>query len=438
MIDEALKKFLYSLLFLIISTVVTYVLSTQFGSLLGDESVEENTISKELRRDLGVRLTSHESSIAAGLVNPSMIHETLQDVGGLDGIKKDLMNNVIIPMKYHRAYFHPDMNSLQVARGVLLTGPPGTGKTLLARAIAKECGCRFLNLSLSMLENKYFGESSKLLTATFSLAAKIQPCIVFLDEIDGMIRARSSDDQSCVYSFKTELLSQLDGFHKRSAAVIVMACTNSTRSLDPAVRRRLPRVYTVGLPSAEDRSRILKIHAKHETPSDGVLSEIAHMTEGYSGSDLLELYNLASSYRMEQQCRTKKFHALMTSACSAPMSSSVVSKLKAAFLPIQRKHWLAAVRETTEARKAAHFLAEDPDDGARGGGERSKLDRALEMMDQLKALQKSVPKKDELPAHPPQHESDRPSHWAVNDMPNTDAVREEEAEEAEEEEAPPE
>ena len=344
MIDEATRRFIFSLIFLVISSVVTYVMSS-------------SSLQSAFGKAVGKQMTSHESSVASGLVDASSIDETLASVGGLSHIKDDLSSTVITPLKYARAFFHPKMKSLHVPRGVLLTGPPGCGKTLLARALAKECGCKFLSVSLSTLEDKYFGETSKRIEAVFSLARKVQPCIVFFDELDGFLRTRSEGDQSCVYSLKTELLSQLDGFHKRGEAVVVVACTNSTQSLDPAVRRRLPRVYAIGLPNEEEREQILRLHAKSERLPDSISKWIASETEGFSGSDLLELYRAASAQRIRDRCSDPDFHASASKACS---DASALSDLARSLSRISRDQWKSALSVMTEGKKGKDFIDEMP------------------------------------------------------------------------------
>ena len=97
----------------------------------------------------------------------------------------------------------------------IIQGPPGTGKTMLARAIAGEAQVPFFALTLATLESKWHGESVKLLEAAFRLARRVQPCILFFDEIDGMIRRRSGLDDSHVYAFKTQFLMHMDGVRKR-------------------------------------------------------------------------------------------------------------------------------------------------------------------------------------------------------------------------------
>ena len=154
--------------------------------------------------------------------------------------------------------------TLHPTKGMLFHGPPGTGKTMIARAIAAECNVPFVALTLASLENKYYGETSRLLRATFSLAKKLQPCILFFDEIDGLLRARTQSDQSCVYNLKTEMLNYMDGIAgAQNDAIFIIGCTNTVESLDPAVRRRLPRVYHVGLPNLDDRRAILQSMTEH-------------------------------------------------------------------------------------------------------------------------------------------------------------------------------
>lgn len=140
-----------------------------------------------------LQLTEYEEVIATELIHPDDISITFKDVGGLDTVIKSLQENVIYPLKY------PDLYSsfsslLGCPKGVLLYGPPGCGKTMLAKALAKESGAIFINLHVSTLTDKWFGESQKLVHGLFSLALKLQPCIIFIDEIDSFLRERKSFD----------------------------------------------------------------------------------------------------------------------------------------------------------------------------------------------------------------------------------------------------
>lgn len=281
------------------------------------------------------------------VVDPSSIRETLSDVGGLDAIKEDLRSGVIFPLRHASAFFCDALSCLSPPRGILMVGPPGTGKTLLAKAIAKECNVPFLAPTLSTLENKYYGESSKMLSALFSVARRLQPCILFFDEVDGMMRERSREEQACTYSFKTEFLSHLDGMSSSpSDSFYVVACTNCSASLDPALRRRLPKTFRVGLPSEEERESILLALVKEEPfpPSREVVQEVASETEGWTGSDLKDVYKRAASLRYREALSDPDFEA----AVSTGDQAEILSHLS----PITPSMWSSAVSEKRESLEA--------------------------------------------------------------------------------------
>ena len=198
---------------------------------------------------------------------------------------------------------------------MLLYGPPGTGKTMLAKALAKESNACFINVRAAALQSKWFGDAQKLVTAVFTLAWKIQPCIIFIDEIDSFLGTRKSNEHEAVTSMKTEFMSLWDGFiTDNDARVMVLAATNRPWDIDEAILRRLPRAFEVPLPDARQRHRILSVllrgedvdetlwaHDYEEPDADdeaagscSVLSEVAEATEGYSGSDLQDLCKQAA------------------------------------------------------------------------------------------------------------------------------------------------
>jgi SpoVK/Ycf46/Vps4 family AAA+-type ATPase len=256
-----------------------------------------------------VALTEYERHISQNVVQPGMITDRLEHIGGLSGIKADIRGQVLLPLKYPTIFFGT-VRALHPPRGVLFHGPPGVGKTLLARAIAAEAACPFISLTLSDLENKYFGESSKLLSATFSLARKLQPCVLFFDEIDGMIRTRSDVDQSCVYGFKTEFLTHMDGLTKQDDAYIVIGCTNCADKLDPAVRRRLPKQYGIQPPTRAEIAEILAVHLTETGLTGDEIRNIASRIKlGSSGSDLSEAVRVASAIRVKKHIDTRVFVA---------------------------------------------------------------------------------------------------------------------------------
>lgn len=139
--------------------------------------------------------------------------------------------------------------------GVLLYGPPGTGKTTIAKQI---CSCvsnvvSFLHVSSDMVENKYQGEGLKLMKSVFTLASKIEPCIIFFDEIDGFMSKRSDMDQSHVNTMKTIMLTSLDQLKDQRSRVLMIAATNRPDSLDSALMRRLELQILVDRPSMHEK-----------------------------------------------------------------------------------------------------------------------------------------------------------------------------------------
>ena len=185
---------------------------------------------------------------------------------------------------------------LKPPNGIIFYGPPGTGKTMLAKAIAKEAGYVFMNFDMSSIENKMFGESAKLLKAMFSLADKIKPCVIFMDELDGFCSERNPFDQSFVNGLKTQMLTYLDGLESRDDKIVVVGATNKLNSVDKAMKRRMRLHIEVPLPDYESRKVIL---SKYLGPAGVDLETIETFaksieTAGFSGSDLHELCKYAA------------------------------------------------------------------------------------------------------------------------------------------------
>ena len=125
-----------------------------------------------------VKLTEYEMSIASQLVDPAEINVKFEDVAGQGELVTELRQAVILPLQKRHLFAGSDL--MTAPKGVLLHGPPGCGKTMLAKATAREAGARFINLDISSLTDKWYGESQKLAGAVFTLAKKIQPCIIFI------------------------------------------------------------------------------------------------------------------------------------------------------------------------------------------------------------------------------------------------------------------
>lgn len=258
--------------------------------------------AQEVMRRLGIKekvtLSEYELMIASQLVEPTQLTTSWRDVAGLSSIIQELRETLILPIQQRNRLQNSKL--IQPPKGVLLHGPPGCDKTLLARAVAKEAGARFINLDVASLTDKWYGESQKLSSAVFSLAMKLEPCIVFVDEIDSFLRVRATGDHEATAMMKAQFLQQWDGLatdHGR--CVVVMGATNRPQDVDRAILRRMPAAFHIPLPGVEQREDILRLVLREESVrEDTNIASLARQTEGFSGSDLMELCRTASVYRL--------------------------------------------------------------------------------------------------------------------------------------------
>ncbi|XP_059667143.1 uncharacterized protein LOC132312694 isoform X3 [Cornus florida] len=226
-----------------------------------------------------------EKRIRPEVIPANEIGVTFSDIGALDEIKESLQELVMLPLR------RPDLFNgglLKPCRGILLFGPPGTGKTMMAKAIANEAGASFINVSMSTITSKWFGEDEKNVRALFTLAAKVSPTIIFVDEVDSMLGQRTrAGEHEAMRKIKNEFMTHWDGLlTKPGERILVLAATNRPFDLDEAIIRRFERRIMVGLPPADSREMILRTLLAKEKVGDLDFKELATMTEGYSGSDL--------------------------------------------------------------------------------------------------------------------------------------------------------
>ncbi|KAM0252378.1 hypothetical protein ACHAQJ_007710 [Trichoderma viride] len=233
--------------------------------------------------------------ILSNLVDPDKEkHEQAKHIGGLDMIIEELKESVIYPLTMPHLYQHA-ASLLSAPSGVLLYGPPGCGKTMLAKALAKESGASFINLHISTLTEKWYGDSNKIVRAVFSLARKMQPAIVFIDEIDAVLGTRRSGEHEASGMVKAEFMTLWDGLTSSNssgipAQIVVLGATNRIHDIDEAILRRMPKKFPITLPGLEQRRRILqlilkdaKVEAEHFD-----LDHVSKLTAGMSGSDIKE------------------------------------------------------------------------------------------------------------------------------------------------------
>ncbi|XP_037084121.1 ATPase family AAA domain-containing protein 1-A-like [Pollicipes pollicipes] len=251
---------------------------------------------KRLGVDKSVQLTDYEMSIACQLVEPISIQVSWDSIAGLDHVIQELQETVILPIQNRELFSGSAL--IQPPKGVLLHGPPGCGKTMLAKATAREACCRFINLEISSLTDKWYGESQKLCAAVFSLAVKLEPCIIFIDEIDSFLRSRATHDHEATAMMKAMFMSLWDGLISDPArCVLVMGATNRPQDVDRAILRRMPAAFHVGLPTLEQRKSILKLVMRGEKVSEDIdYNRLSNLTDGFTGSDIRELCRTAAIY----------------------------------------------------------------------------------------------------------------------------------------------
>ncbi|MGW2814623.1 ATP-dependent zinc metalloprotease FtsH [Streptomyces sp. NPDC001415] len=238
-------------------------------------------------------------------MGPDGKRTTFEDVAGIDEVEGEL-NDVVDFLKNPDAY---RAMGAKMPGGVLLAGPPGTGKTLLARAVAGEAGVPFFSASASEFIEMIVGVGASRVRELFAEARKVAPAIVFIDEIDTIGRARGGGSGMGGHDEReqtlNQILTEMDGF-SGSEGVIVLAATNRSDVLDPALTRpgRFDRIVHVSPPDRGGREAILKIHTR-EIPMDPSvdLEQVARTTPGMTGAELANLANEAALLAVKRQQR---------------------------------------------------------------------------------------------------------------------------------------
>ncbi|MDQ5842505.1 MAG: CDC48 family AAA ATPase [Thermoproteota archaeon] len=270
---------------------------------LEDEKLPPETLDKLI-------ITQNDFNQAIKDVMPSAMREVFlespdvkwEDIGGLEGVKRELQEAVEWPLRY------PDLYAKighTVPKGILLHGPSGTGKTMLAKAVATESEANFISVKGPELLSKWVGESERGIREIFRRARQAAPCVVFFDEIDSIAMARgggmggemgggSIGTNDRVIS---QILTELDGISELHG-VVVLAATNRPDMIDTALLRpgRFDRIVFVPNPDRRTRKRILEIYVKDKPVGTDVdLEKIADITDGFSGADAAAIVNTAVS-----------------------------------------------------------------------------------------------------------------------------------------------
>merc|ERR1719498_1138327 len=259
--------------------------------------IEDEQIDAEILDSMAVNQDHFRHALAQS--NPSSLRETVvevpntswDDIGGLEGVKRDLKELVQYPVDHPEKF---EKFGMSPSKGVLFYGPPGCGKTLLAKAIANECQANFISIKGPELLTMWFGESEANVREIFDKARQAAPCVLFFDELDSIAKARGGnvgDGGGAADRVINQILTEMDGMSSKKN-VFIIGATNRPDIIDPAILRpgRLDQLIYIPLPDEKSRMSILKANLRKSPISKDVdLDFLAKMTNGFSGADLTEI-----------------------------------------------------------------------------------------------------------------------------------------------------
>ncbi|KAJ3403535.1 hypothetical protein HDU80_004062 [Chytriomyces hyalinus] len=275
----------------------------------------------------GIKLNTYESKMLSTVVTPASIPVEFSHLVLPPPTKLMLQTLVSLPLM-RPDLFQTGILAKHSIAGVLMFGPPGTGKTLLAKAAAKSSGANFMAVALSDVFDKYVGEGEKNVRAIFTLARKLSPCVVFLDEVDALFGARRGGDvTSSKREIINEFMSEWDGLNSNNKGVIVLGATNRPFDLDDAILRRMPRRILIDLPTEDQRKQILQVHLQDEQLENTVdLADLAKRTNLYSGSDLKNVCISAALAAVKESLVRESMVATSTVDAVSQISSNEIMK----------------------------------------------------------------------------------------------------------------
>lgn len=280
--------------------------------------LEEEHIDAEVLNSLAVSMENFRWAMSKS--SPSALRETVvetpntswEDIGGLEGVKRELQELVQYPVEHPEKYLKFGM---QPSRGVLFYGPPGCGKTLLAKAIAHECQANFISIKGPELLTMWFGESEANVRDIFDKARAAAPCVLFFDELDSVAKSRGGnigDAGGAADRVINQILTEMDGMSAKKN-VFIIGATNRPDIIDSAILRpgRLDQLIYIPLPDEKSRMQIFKANLRKSPVANSVdLAFLSRNTTGFSGADLTEICQrackLAIRESIEKEIRLEK------------------------------------------------------------------------------------------------------------------------------------
>ncbi|GEM_PF-486488 len=302
-----------------------------------------------------------EKYIEDNLITSSTV--TWNDIAGLDNTKEIIKESVVLSI------IEGKPEAIRPWKGILLFGPPGTGKTLLAAATAGSLKATFFNVKVSQILSKYFGESSKIISALYNSARRRSPSIIFLDEFDSIAMSRSTEISESSRRVLSTLLSELDGLQdkKSSQYVLTMAATNTPWDLDAAVLSRFQKRIYVPLPDLQAVQEMIKINTQRKgIEFQGDLQEIAQdcISKLFAGRDVTTLCNDAIWNMVREQ------NAGLSQLADKPVDAIKEFKLKVR--PLNRADFQKSLETTESAVKERDIIRYETWAQEYGGYEQNK------------------------------------------------------------------
>merc|ERR1712137_1178698 len=324
--------------------------------------IEDEQIDAEILDSMAVNQDHFKHALAQS--NPSSLRETVvevpntswEDIGGLEGVKRDLKELVQYPVEHPEKF---EKFGMSPSKGVLFYGPPGCGKTLMAKAVANEFQANFISVKGPELLTMWFGESEANVRDVFEKARQAAPCVLFFDELDSIAKMRGSgggDAGGAGDRVMNQLLTEMDGMGSKKQ-VFIIGATNRPDIIDTALMRpgRLDQLIYIPVPDLDSRKSILRaVLRKSPVAPDVDLDYIAEKTDKYSGADLTEICQRAAKLAIRENIERDVERSRMREEAGETEMEDVE---EVDLVPeITRNHFQQAVREARRSVSDAQLL----------------------------------------------------------------------------------